>query len=136
VGLVAGVSAAIAFATGSSAAQAATFHPSAPTQTFVVSSLGDAGPGSLRAAILAANATAAGSSSLISFSVNGTITLAGPLPTIARTVSIDATSAPTYVSGGAPVVAIDFLRRGRERDIRQRGERHRPQRIVGEHGGG
>jgi hypothetical protein len=80
--LVAGVSAAIVFAAGSSAAQAATRHASAPTQTFVVSSLGDAGPGSLRAAILAANATAAGSSSLISFSVNGTITLAGPLPTI------------------------------------------------------
>jgi parallel beta-helix repeat protein len=110
VGLVAGVSAAIAFTAGSSAAQAATRHASAPTQTFVVSSLGDAGPGSLRAAILAANATAAGSSSLISFSVNGTITLGGPLPTIARTVSIDATSAPTYVSGGAPVVAIDFSR--------------------------
>ena len=39
---------------------------------------------------------------------NGTITLASPLPTIARKVTINATSAPTHVSGGPPVVALDF----------------------------
>jgi len=91
-------------------AQASTPHTPAFTQTFVVSSLDDAGTGSLRAAIEAANATSAGDSTLISFSVNGTIILASRLPAIARKVAIDATSAPTHVSGGPPVVALDFNR--------------------------
>jgi parallel beta-helix repeat protein len=108
VSLVAGVSAAVAFAAGPAAAQAATFHSQAYAQTFVVSRLGDSGPGSLRAAIAAANATSAGTSSLISFGVNGTITLASSLPTVARQVAINATSAPTHVTNGAPVVALDF----------------------------
>ena len=106
--LVAGVSAAVAFPAGSAVAQASAAHNPTYSQTFVVSSLSDTGPGSLRAAILSANATPAGDSTLISFSVNGTITLASPLPTIARKVTIDATSAPTHVSGGPPVVALDF----------------------------
>jgi parallel beta-helix repeat protein len=107
-GLMAGISAAIAFSAGS--AEAAV--PRAPeyTQALVVSSLNNAGPGSLRAAILAANATPAGGSVLIGFSVNGTITLNSRLPTIARNVTIDATSAPTYVNAGPPVVALDFNR--------------------------
>jgi parallel beta-helix repeat protein len=110
VSLAAGLSAAVAFAAGSAgtavAAQAFTLGGGA--QTFVVSTLSSTGPGSLRAAIRAANATSAGSSSLISFSVKGTITLASPLPTIARKVTIDATSAPMYLPGGPPVVALDF----------------------------
>lgn len=106
--LVAGVSAAVAFPAGSAVAQAPTPHTPAYTQTFVVTSLGDLGPGSLRAAIDFANATSAGDSTLISFGVNGTITLASPLPAIARKVAINATSAPTHVSGGPPVVALDF----------------------------
>ena len=109
VSLVAGVSAAVAFAAGSAvAAPAPTFRSPMYGQTFVVSSQGNAGPGSLRAAVQAANATSAGGSTLISFSVNGTISLTGPLSTIARNVTIDATSAPTHVSGGPPVVALDF----------------------------
>jgi parallel beta-helix repeat protein len=108
VSLVAGVSAAVAFAAGSAVAQASTLHIVAPTPAFVVSSLNDAGPGSLRAAILSANATPAGESIIISFSVNGRITLASRLPTIARKVTINATSAPTHVTGGPPVVALDF----------------------------
>ena len=108
VGLMAGVSAAITFPAGSAVAQAAAFRAPAYTQTLVVSSLNNAGPGSLRAVILAANATASGGSTLISVSVNGTITLVSPLPTIARKVTINATSAPTHVSGGPPVVALDF----------------------------
>jgi parallel beta-helix repeat protein len=108
VALIAGVSAAVAFPAGSALAQASADRTPTYTHTFVVSSLGNTGPGSLRAAILAANATAAGGSSLVSFSVNGTVTLASPLPTIARKVTIDATSAPTHVSGGAPVVELDF----------------------------
>ena len=107
-GLVVGVSAAVAFPAGSAVAQASSPHTSAYTQTFVVTSLGDLGPGSLRAAIDSANTAPTGSASLISFGVNGTITLASPLPAIARKVAINATSAPTYVSGGPPVVALDF----------------------------
>jgi parallel beta-helix repeat protein len=110
VALIAGVSAAAAFTAGSALANASTVPVPAYTQTFVVSSLGNTGPGSLRAAILAANATSGADSSLISFSVNGTITLSGRLPTIARKVAINATSAPTHVSGGPPVVALDFNR--------------------------
>jgi parallel beta-helix repeat protein len=110
VALIAGVSAAVALPAGSAVAQASTVSSPAYTQTFVVSSLGNAGPGSLRAAILAANATSAGTSTLISFSVNGTITLAAPLPIIARKVTINGASAPTHVSGGPPVVALDFNR--------------------------
>ena len=34
--------------------------------------------------------------------------MASPLPAIARKVAINATSAPTHVSGGPPVVALDF----------------------------
>ena len=104
--LVAGVSAAVAFPAGSAMAQVSATRTPAPTQT--VTNLDDTGPGSLRAAIVSANATSVGDSTLISFAVNGTITLASALPAIARTVEIDATSAPTYVSGGPPVVAIDF----------------------------
>jgi hypothetical protein len=109
-GLLAGVSAAVAFSAGSGVAQAATCSVplSTPTTLTVVSSLNDAGPGSLRAAILSANATPAGHSTLITFCVNGTITLASPLPTIARNLTINAQSAPTHVSGGPPVVALDF----------------------------
>jgi parallel beta-helix repeat protein len=110
VALVAGVSAAVAVPAGSALAQASAPHAPAYTSTFDVSSLGSAGPGSLRAAILAANATAAGGSNLISFTVHGTISLAGRLPTIARRVTIEATSAPTHLSGGSPVVALDFNR--------------------------
>src|SRR5450755_1844060 len=106
--LVAGVSAAVAFPAGSAMAQVSATRTPAYTQTFVVTSLGDVGPGSLRAAIDSANATSGQDSTLISFAVHGTITLASPLPAIPREVAIDATSAPTYVSGGPPVVALDF----------------------------
>ena len=109
-GAVTGVSAVAAFAAGPAVAQASTLPASTSSQTLVVSTLSNDGPGSLRAAILAANSTPAGESTLISFGVNGTITLASRLPTIARTVTIDATSAPTHVSGGPPVVALDFNR--------------------------
>ena len=106
--MLAGVSAAVAFTAGAGVAQAATCSVALSTQTLVVSNLNDAGPGSLRAAILSANATPAGNSTLITFCVNGTITLASSLPTIARHVTINATTAPTHVSGGPPVVALDF----------------------------
>jgi parallel beta-helix repeat protein len=73
----------------------------------LVTNLGDSGPGSLRAAIDDANAASPGASTIIRFSVRGVITLASQLPAISRKVIIDATSAPTHVSGGPPVVEID-----------------------------
>ncbi len=73
--------------------------------TFSVTNLNDSGSGSLRAAIDSANIS--GTSSVINFSVNGVITLTSDLPTISQAVKIDATSAPTYASGGAPVVELD-----------------------------
>lgn len=72
---------------------------------FTVTNLDDAGSGSLRAAITAANS--AGSALVIQFAVSGTITLESVLPTISNQVAIDGTSAPGYSSGGAPVVELD-----------------------------
>src|SRR5262245_30077 len=72
---------------------------------FTVSNLNDAGIGSLRAAIEAANADTG--SAVIDFAVNGTITLASDLPAVTNGVAIDATTAPTHVSGGAPVVELN-----------------------------
>src|ERR1700722_6513311 len=106
--LVAAGSATVAFPAGAVAAQASAPHAPAFSQTITVTSLSNIGVGSLRAAIDTANAAPAGNSTLINFGVNGTIILAGPLPAIAREVTIDATTAPTHVSGGPPVVALDF----------------------------
>jgi parallel beta-helix repeat protein len=106
--LVAAGSATVAFPVGAVAAQTFAPHAWAFSQTITVTSLSDAGVGSLRAAINTANAAPVGNSTLISFGVNGTVTLAGPLPAIARKLTIDATTAPTHVSGGPPVVALDF----------------------------
>jgi parallel beta-helix repeat protein len=75
--------------------------------TFVVTNLNDAGAGSFRAAITAADGDLSGTPTVIEFTVNGTITLASDLPAITQTVKIDATSAPTYASGGPPVVEIN-----------------------------
>ncbi len=71
----------------------------------VVSTLNNSGPGSLRAAITTANATPGGDT--IDFTVHGVITLASALPSITRPVVIDGTSAPTYATGGAPVVEVN-----------------------------
>jgi parallel beta-helix repeat protein len=83
-------------------------HALARSQAITVTNLNDAGAHSLRAAVNTANAAPAGTSTTISFEVNGTITLAGPLPAIKRKVVIDATTAPAHVRGGPPVVALDF----------------------------
>jgi parallel beta-helix repeat protein len=78
-----------------------------PTPTaFVVSNLGDSGAGSLRAAITAVDAAPAGSASVITFSVSGTIVLASALPQIVANVKIDGTTAPGY-AGSVPVIAVD-----------------------------
>src|ERR1700733_4038501 len=71
----------------------------------VVSNLNNSGPGSLRAAVTPANATPGADT--IDFTTHGVITLASALPSITRPVVIDGTSAPTYTSGGAPVVEVN-----------------------------
>jgi hypothetical protein len=73
----------------------------------LVTSLRDSGPGTLRAAIIAANTTPRGRSAVIDFSVHGVITLARALPAVIRPVTIDGTTAPTHASGGAPVVEVN-----------------------------
>jgi parallel beta-helix repeat protein len=77
--------------------------------TFVVTDLNDAGAGSLRAAIVAADADVSGTAAVIDFSddVNGAIVLASDLPPISHEVRIDATPGPTHTSGGPPVVELD-----------------------------
>ncbi|HBW19401.1 MAG TPA: hypothetical protein DEH11_10510 [Actinobacteria bacterium] len=76
-------------------------------QSIVVRTRRDSGPGSLRAAIQSADMAPPRTSTIISFSVHGVITLATALPAVTSRVTIDATSAPGYQSGGPPVVEID-----------------------------
>ena len=78
----------------------------ASASTFTVSSTADSGPGSLRQAILSANATAG--LDVIKFAIPGAgphwIQPATELPTITRPIKIDATTQPSYFLGLAPVV--------------------------------
>ena len=75
-----------------------------------MTSLANAGPGSLRAAITWANLARPGRRTLIRFAVRGTITLSSPLPAVSATMTINGMSAPGYARGGAPVVEIDANR--------------------------
>ncbi len=78
--------------------------PASPARAdATVTTLADAGPGSLRAAIEAGNAGPAGFR--ITFAVAGRIQLADGLPEIRNAMTIDGTTAPGYA--GAPVVQID-----------------------------
>ncbi|HEX4142637.1 MAG TPA: right-handed parallel beta-helix repeat-containing protein [Pirellulales bacterium] len=73
--------------------------------TFTVSNLNDSGTGSLREAIINANATSGAST--IDFTVAGTINLtSASLPAIDENVDIAGSSAPGYTT--APVVEVDF----------------------------
>jgi hypothetical protein len=73
--------------------------------TFNVLNLNDSGAGSLRQAILGANAHAG--TDTIDFNLAGTIRLtSGALPAITGTVDIDGSTAPGFA--GTPVVAIDY----------------------------
>ncbi len=78
-----------------------------PVRLIVVTSLQDAGPGSLRAAIRAANSGPRRRTTVIDFAVRGVITLTSPLPLVPRRVIIDGRSAPRYVTGGPPVVDLN-----------------------------
>jgi hypothetical protein len=77
------------------------------TPAFVVSTAADAGPGSLRQAILDANANSAGST--ITFDLPGTgmhtIALSSTLPAITAPVVIDGAGQPDY--NGRPLIALD-----------------------------
>ena len=84
---------------------ASTEEPTAGSSVIVVSSLSDAGPGSLRRAIKAANANP--DHSAISFSVTGVIKLRSDLPTVINPVLIDGTTSPGYMSGGPPAVQLN-----------------------------
>jgi hypothetical protein len=73
--------------------------------TFAVTDLGPAGPGTLRQAILSANA--APGPDAITFAVAGTVRVgAAGLPAITDRLDLDGTSAPGFA--GTPVVTVDF----------------------------
>jgi trimeric autotransporter adhesin len=71
--------------------------------TYTVTNLNNSGAGSLRQAILAANAK---KGSTIAFETSGTINLSSPLPDISAQVTIDGTTAPGFT--GTPVICINF----------------------------
>ncbi len=84
--------------------------------TFTVTNLHHAGEGSLRSAIVEANARPGPDT--IDFGVAGTIPVGrASLPAITGAVTIDGTTAPSFA--GTPVVTIDF-RGTRGLDLRQR----------------
>ncbi|HEX4440612.1 MAG TPA: S-layer homology domain-containing protein [Thermoanaerobaculia bacterium] len=80
--------------------------------TFTVTSTADSGPGTLRQAILDANASPA--PNLIAFAVNGgglaTIAPTSALPPLAQAVTIDGTTQPGFA--GTPIVALDGSQAG------------------------
>ncbi|MGH9939103.1 MAG: FG-GAP repeat domain-containing protein, partial [Blastocatellia bacterium] len=86
-------------------ASALTLAPTAPQATFTVTNTNDAGAGSLRQAILDANANPGADT--IAFNISGgnlTITPATPLPLITDAVTIDGTTQPGFA--GKPLVAL------------------------------
>jgi len=89
------------------AAGALTRAGPASAATLVVKNTNNAGPNSLRAAVMAANADPA--SDRIRFAIPGTgghvITLTTPLPTITQPVVIDGRSQPGFA--GSPLIQID-----------------------------
>jgi hypothetical protein len=93
--------------------------------TFPVTSTGDAGPGSLRQAILSANA--APGPNTIAFNIGGaaqTITPLTPLPAVTTPVVLDGTTQPGY--HGSPL--IQRRHRPQRPGQRRRGQLHRHQR--------
>jgi hypothetical protein len=75
--------------------------------TFSVTNLADGGAGSLRRALLDANANPGADD--IAFDIAGTIALKSALPAITGPVSIDGGTAPGFVT--APVVTVNFAGR-------------------------
>lgn len=78
-------------------------------QTFIVSTTLDSGPGSLRQAIMDANAVSG--TDTIAFSIDGTgITISSALPDITDPVIIDGTTQPGY--SGTPLIELDGTNAG------------------------
>ncbi len=74
--------------------------------TYTVTNLNDSGAGSLRAAILAANANQGGT---LVFSTRGTINLSSTLPNIATRMTINGSTAPGFSHlSEVPVVSLNF----------------------------
>ena len=71
--------------------------------TYTVTNLNNSGAGSLRQAILAANAN---KGSTIAFGTSGTINLSSALPDITTQVTIDGSTAPGFT--GIPVISVNF----------------------------
>ena len=71
--------------------------------TYTVTNLNDSGTGSLREAILSANAS---EGNTVAFGTTGTIILSTPLPEITSQMTIDGTTAPGF--SGTPVVSVNF----------------------------
>ena len=90
----------------------------AGAQTFTVTNTNDSGAGSLRQAIIDANANAGADT--IEFNIAGagphTISLTSELPTITDSVFIDGWSESDYASDGVPVIVIDGTSAGGSAD--------------------
>jgi parallel beta-helix repeat protein len=80
--------------------------------SWTVTNTNDAGPGSLRQAMLNANAHAGRDT--ITFTVSGTINLTSSLPTITDPVVIDGTTAPGYA--GQPLIELNGAGAGANAD--------------------
>lgn len=111
-------------------ARAPTVMMTAAAMTFTVTNASDSGAGSLRQAILDANANAG--ADMINFNISGagvqTITLTSALPTIDETVTIDGYTQPgaspnTLAVGNDAVLLIDRMA------IPSRSVNRRPDRI-------
>jgi hypothetical protein len=73
--------------------------------SYTVTNRDDSGVGSLRAAILAANAN---QGSTVAFATTGTINLLSALPQITSRMTIDGTTAPGFSGTQTPLVSINF----------------------------
>jgi hypothetical protein len=79
--------------------------PTTEAATFTVSNLNNSGGGSFRQALL--NANGSPGADIIEFTVSGTISVIGALPTITGPVTIDGTTAPGYIACSSPRIALD-----------------------------
>lgn len=105
VGPVVAASPASAHTTSNATSNTGTADP--PVRTLIVRHLGNAGPGTLRAALHRANLRPRRSVTVIEFAVRGVIRLGSALPAIRRALVLDGPSAPGYRGGGPPVAEID-----------------------------
>jgi hypothetical protein len=89
----------------------------APQATFTVTDTSNSGPGSLRQAILDANANPG--ADLIAFNIGGggaqTISPLTPLPTVTSPVTIDGTTQPGF--SGAPIIVLSGTNAGLGADV-------------------